>query len=57
MRSLTRIARGAGVDAEYVRELLKQYDLLKKLSKQLKKRKDLLKKLGEGFNVQDLQAP
>ena len=54
---LKRIARGAGVDAEYVRELLKQYDLLKKLSKQLKKRKDLLKKLGEGFNVQDLQAP
>ncbi len=54
---LKRIARGAGVDVEYARELLKQYDMLKKLSKQLRKRKDLLKKLGEGFNVPDLQAP
>lgn len=53
---LKRIARGAGVDIEDARELLKQYDMLKKLSKQLRKRRDLLKKLGEGFNVEGLQT-
>lgn len=42
---MKRIARGAGVEVEDVKELLKQYELVKKLSKQLR-RKDVLKRLG-----------
>jgi signal recognition particle subunit SRP54 len=40
---MRRIARGAGVEVEDVRELLKQYELLKKLAKRI--RKSDLKKL------------
>jgi signal recognition particle subunit SRP54 len=44
---MKRIARGAGVDVEDVKDLLKQYELLKKLTKRIKK-SDLkkLEKLG-----------
>lgn len=42
---IKRIAYGAGVEIDDVRELLKQYELMKKLSKQLRRR-DILKKLG-----------
>lgn len=42
---MKRIAYGAGVDVKEVRELLRQYELVKKMLKSLK-RKDILKKLG-----------
>jgi len=42
---IRRIAYGAGVEVEDVKELIKQYELMKKLSKQLRRR-DVLKKLG-----------
>ena len=48
-RRIKRIALGAGVRPEDVRELLKQYELMKKLSKQIRKRKDLLERLQLGF--------
>ena len=44
-RRMRRIAIGAGIDVEVVRELIKQYELMKKLVKQLKRRKDLFEKL------------
>ncbi|RLG82936.1 MAG: signal recognition particle protein [Thermoprotei archaeon] len=47
-RRMKRIALGAGVDVEDVRELLKQYHTMKKLLKQLRRRKDLLDKLRLG---------
>ena len=47
-RRMKRIALGAGVDVEDVRELLKQYNTMKKLLKQLRRRKDLLEKLRLG---------
>ena len=47
-RRMKRIALGAGVDVEDVRELLKQYNTMKKLLKQLRRRKDLLDKLRLG---------
>jgi len=46
---MRRIALGAGVDVESVRELLRQYELMKKFTKQLKRRKDLLDKLQLGL--------
>ncbi|MEM1695303.1 MAG: signal recognition particle protein Srp54 [Desulfurococcaceae archaeon] len=42
---MKRIARGAGVDVEDVRELIRQYELMKKMLKTLR-RKDVVKKLG-----------
>jgi signal recognition particle subunit SRP54 len=42
---MKRIAYGAGVSIDEVRELIKQYEAMKKLVKTLR-RKDLLKKLG-----------
>ncbi len=48
-RRIRRIALGAGARPEDVRELLKQYELMKKLSKQIRKRKDLLERLQLGF--------
>jgi signal recognition particle subunit SRP54 len=53
---MKRIARGAGVDVEDVRDLLKQYEVLKKLTRRLKK-SDLkkLEKLGIDFSkLEDL---
>ena len=47
-RRMKRIALGAGVEVEDVRELLKQYHAMKKLLKQLRRRKDLLNKLKFG---------
>ena len=47
-RRMKRIALGAGVDVEDVRELLKQYNTMKKLLKQLRRRRDLLDKLRLG---------
>jgi len=47
-RRMKRIALGAGVNVEDVRELLKQYNTMKKLLKQLRRRKDLLEKLRLG---------
>jgi len=47
-RRMKRIAIGAGADISDVRELLKQYEMLKKISKQLKRRKDLLERLRLG---------
>jgi signal recognition particle subunit SRP54 len=44
-RRARRIALGAGIRVEDVRELLKQYEGMKKLMRQLRKRKDLLEKL------------
>jgi signal recognition particle subunit SRP54 len=46
---IRRIAYGAGVKPEDVRELLKQYTMMKRLAKQLRKRKDILEKLKLGF--------
>lgn len=48
---MKRIAIGAGVDIETVKELLRQYELMKKFAKQLKRRKDLLKKLQNGLGL------
>lgn len=42
---MKRIAYGAGVNVEDVRELLKQYELMKKMLKTLRRR-DILKRLG-----------
>jgi signal recognition particle subunit SRP54 len=42
---MKRIAYGAGVSIDEVRELLRQYEAMKKLLKTLR-RKDVLKKLG-----------
>ncbi len=47
-RRMKRIALGAGVEVEDVRELLKQYHTMKKLLRQLRRRKDLLDKLRLG---------
>ncbi len=47
-RRMKRIARGAGVRVEDVKELMMQYHAMKKLSKQLRRRKDLLEKLQAG---------
>lgn len=48
-KRMKRIALGAGVDVSDVRELLKQYQLVKKLARQLRRRKDLLEKLRIGL--------
>ncbi|MET1159380.1 MAG: signal recognition particle protein Srp54 [Thermoprotei archaeon] len=52
---MKRIARGAGIDIEDVRELLKQYTMMKKLIKQLRRRKDLYERFEEalrrGFKI------
>ncbi|MEM0355131.1 MAG: signal recognition particle protein Srp54 [Desulfurococcaceae archaeon] len=48
-KRMRRIAMGAGIDVENVKELLKQYDLMKKISKQIGRRRDLLKSL-ENFD-------
>ncbi len=48
---MRRIAIGAGVDIETVKELLRQYELMKKFTKQLRRRKDLLKKIQEGLGL------
>ncbi|WFO75896.1 signal recognition particle protein [Desulfurococcaceae archaeon MEX13E-LK6-19] len=48
-RRMRRIALGAGVDINDVKELMKQYQLVKKLAKQLRRRKDLLEKLRIGI--------
>ncbi|WP_440058940.1 signal recognition particle protein Srp54 [Thermogladius sp. 4427co] len=50
---IRRIAYGAGVDPEDVKLLLKQYQALKSLSKQLKRQKNLLAKLG--FDTKQLK--
>lgn len=50
---IKRIARGAGIDPADVNELLHQYRVVKKLSKQLRRR-DILKKLG--LRPEDLEA-
>ncbi len=50
-KRMKRIAIGAGVDADTVRELLKQYEMMKKFAKQLKRRKDLLEKLQFGSKL------
>ncbi len=47
-RRMKRIALGAGVEVDDVKELLRQYELMKKFIKQLKRRKDLLEKLRIG---------
>ncbi len=47
-RRMKRIALGAGVEVEEVRELIKQYHNMKKLLRQLRRRKDLLEKLKIG---------
>jgi len=48
-RRIRRIALGAGVKPEDVRELLKQYQAMKRLAKQLRKRKNILERLQLGF--------
>lgn len=48
-KRIRRIALGAGVKPEDVRELLKQYEAMKKLMRQLRKRKDLLERLQFGL--------
>ncbi len=48
-RRIRRIALGAGVRPEDVRELLKQYQAMKRLAKQLRKRKNILERLQLGF--------
>ncbi len=50
-KRIRRIALGAGVKPEDVRELLKQYEAMKKLTRQLRKRKDLLEKLKLGVRI------
>ncbi|MEM0380106.1 MAG: signal recognition particle protein Srp54 [Desulfurococcaceae archaeon] len=51
-----RIAIGSGVDQENVRELIKQYNMLKKITRELKKRKDILRKLREmGFQTDSIE--
>lgn len=49
---MRRIARGAGVSVEDVRELVKQYEAMRKLVKTLRRR-DILKKLG--LNLPEIQ--
>ncbi|MEM2253257.1 MAG: signal recognition particle protein Srp54 [Desulfurococcaceae archaeon] len=41
-----RIAMGAGIDLADVRELLKQYEAMRKMMRQLRKNKDVIKRLG-----------
>ena len=48
---IRRIAIGAGVEPSDVKELVKQYQAIKKLAKQLKRRKDLLEKLQFGARI------
>ncbi len=48
-RRIRRIALGAGVRPEDVRELLKQYQAMKRLARQLRKRKNILERLQLGF--------
>lgn len=48
-KRIRRIALGAGVKPEDVRELLRQYEAMKKLMRQLRKRKDLLERLQFGL--------
>ncbi|MCD6488043.1 MAG: signal recognition particle protein [Desulfurococcales archaeon] len=48
---IRRIAIGAGVEPSDVKELIKQYQAIKKLAKQLKRRKDLLEKLQFGARI------
>ncbi len=48
-RRIRRIALGAGVRPEDVKELLKQYQAMKRLTKQLRKRKNILERLQLGF--------
>lgn len=48
-KRIRRIALGAGVKPEDVRELLKQYEAMKKLMRRLRKRKDLLERLQFGL--------
>ncbi len=48
-RRIRRIALGAGVRPEDVKELLKQYQAMKRLAKQLRKRKNILERLQLGF--------
>lgn len=48
-RRIRRIALGAGVGPEDVKELLKQYQAMKRLAKQLRKRKNILERLQLGF--------
>ncbi len=50
-RRMRRIAMGAGVKTEDVKELLRQYEAMKKLMKQLRKRKDLLEKMKLGVRI------
>jgi len=51
---IRRIARGAGVNVEDVKELLKQYELLKKLTKRIKKT-DLKKLESLGIDLSKLE--
>ncbi len=48
-RRIRRIALGAGVRPEDVKELLKQYQAMKRLARQLRKRKNILERLQLGF--------
>ncbi len=50
-RRIRRIAIGAGVRPEDVKELLRQYEAMKKLMRQLRKRKDLLEKMKLGVRI------
>ncbi len=50
-RRIRRIALGAGVRPEDVRELIKQYEAMKRLTRQLRKRRDLLEKLKLGIKI------
>ncbi|MEM1627833.1 MAG: signal recognition particle protein Srp54 [Desulfurococcaceae archaeon] len=52
---MKRIAHGAGVEINDVRELIRQYELMKKLSKQLR-RKELLKKLGLKLDLKGIDT-
>jgi len=51
---IKRIARGAGVDVEDVKELLKQYEMLKKLTRRVKK-SDLKKLEKLGLDISKLE--
>ncbi len=48
-RRMKRIAIGAGVEVDDVRELMKQYQLMKKFIKQVRRRRELLEKLKLGM--------
>ncbi len=49
-----RIAMGAGIDLADVRELLKQYEAMKKMMRQLRKNKDVIKRLG--LDLKDIKG-